>query len=109
MSQDSPTQETQAFFTEEERKETKSEMDNRRLEEVIQLCMRTLQAVAAAQNTTHQVARKPPTFAVRLKASAEDFLSELTAYLVDKRVGKDDWPYILVEQLLQPTASSMSD
>lgn len=107
MSQDSPTQETQAFFTEEERKETKSEMDNRRLEEVLQLCMLTLQA--AAQNTTHQVARRPPTFAVRPKASAEDFLSELTAYLVDKRVGKEDWPYILVEQLLQPTTSSMSD
>lgn len=62
-------------------------------------------SAAAAQTTKQQVSRRPFTFAGRPEDSAEDFLNELTAYLIDKKVAKEDWPYILVEQLREAAAA----
>lgn len=57
----------QSFFIEEEASKTQLHM-----EEVMRVCMRTLQIVATSQANTQQVTRRPPKFAGRPEESADD-------------------------------------
>lgn len=72
--------------------------------DVMQMCIRTLQVVAASQASTLQVVQRPPTFAGKLEEATNSFVNQLKTYLMDRRVPKEDWLHIFNKQLREAAA-----